>query len=254
MNFDQGPYLCIGADPHPELLLQWGLEDSAAGLSEFAKIFIDQLPHQLRIIKPQVSLFESHGSKGFAVLENLLSELRAMGKYVIADAKRSDIGSSMRGYSNAWLSTDSLLQADALTVSPYLGVDSLAGTIEFAKINQKRVFVLVATSNPEAKSIQAEGLSSKILQQLGEYDSVATGVVVGATVNQNEYGISEELARYAFPILAPGFGAQGVSLSQASKIFDAMNEKVIASVSRSVLTGEADKLAQRIEQAMLELS
>lgn len=254
MKFDQGPYLCIGADPHRELLTEWGLEQSAKGLEDFVEIFVDALPENLHVIKPQVSLFETYGSKGFTVLENLISELKSKGKYVIADAKRSDIGSSMRGYSDAWLDASSPLSSSALTVSPYLGVGSLVETIEAAIANKKRVFVLVATSNPEARQMQSKGLSREILGELAEFDSSALGVVVGATVDTSVYGIKERLAELEIPILAPGFGVQGAKLSQASEIFEGVSEKLIASVSRGVLAGEPGNLGHRIRQAMGELA
>ncbi len=254
MIFDQGPYLCIGADPHKSLLSEWGLEHSPKGLEDFVQIFLNALPEQLEIVKPQVSLFESYGSRGFAVLENFLLELRAKDKYVIADAKRSDIGTSMSGYSDAWLTESSPFLANAMTVNPYLGVGSLAETIAVAKENNKRVFVLVATSNPEAKDLQSDGLAEDILKELSKFDPSSLGVVVGATVDKNLFGLSDQLAKLEMPILAPGFGAQGAKLNEASEIFEGTSNKLIANVSRAVLNGEGKDLGGRIKQAMTELT
>lgn len=253
MIFETGPYLCVGADPHPEVLEDWGLDESVSGLRNFTKMFLDSVPDSAKVIKPQVSLFESFGSKGFAVLEEFLAKLNEQGKYVIADAKRSDIGSSMAGYAKAWLSSDGPFMADAVTVSPYLGVGALSETFELALRNQKRVFVLVATSNPEARHIQSEGLALKVLQDLNEYNSECLGVVVGATVDTELYGIKQKLTQANYPVLAPGFGEQGASLGQASEIFEGFAKQVIANVSRSVLKGAPSELAKRIDRAVLEI-
>ncbi|HEY7796569.1 MAG TPA: orotidine-5'-phosphate decarboxylase [Microbacteriaceae bacterium] len=254
MNFDSGPYLCVGADPHRDLLLEYRLNHSVNGLRQFGYLFLDALPEEIKIVKPQVSLYESFGSKGFHELEILMSELKKMGKYVIADVKRSDIGSSMAGYTQAWLSDFAPFFADAITVSPYLGVDTFKETFELALKKQKRVFVLVATSNPEARTLQAGGLAAKVLKDIGKYDPGSIGVVVGATVDTAEYGISEPLSNSELPILAPGFGAQGASLSNASEIFAGSSERLIANVSRSVLSGDPRLLRKRMDEAVSELA
>lgn len=253
MRFDSGPYLCVGADPHPEILSSWGLDVSTRGLSEFNRLFIDSIPEGLGIVKPQVSLYESYGSKGMAELESFLISLGELGLYTIADAKRSDIGSSMKGYASGWLAKDAPFQASALTVSPYLGVGSLSETIEMAAWNQKRVFVLVATSNPEAVELQRNGVSKRILEDLATVDENAVGVVIGATVDTAAYGLDPSLSDTKFPILAPGFGAQGADLSEASRLFGFQSQNLIANVSRSVLAGPATGLTGRIEAALKEL-
>lgn len=254
MNFDSGPYLCVGADPHQELLIDYGMTHSVDGLRQFGEVFLDAIPEDIKIVKPQVSLYESFGSKGFRELETLMSELKTMGKYVIADVKRSDIGSSMAGYAHAWLSESAPFIADAITVSPYLGVETFKETFELALKNQKRVFVLVATSNPEARTLQADGVAAQVLRDLEQYDSGSIGVVVGATVDKTKYGIDELLADSELPILAPGFGAQGASLENASEIFSGSSERLIANVSRSVLSGDPGLLGTRMSKAIAELA
>ena len=254
MNFDNGPYLCLGADPHQEILFDFGLNHSVDGLRQFGYLFLDAIPDEIKIVKPQVSLYESFGSKGFHELEILLSELRKMGKYVIADVKRSDIGSSMAGYTRAWLSDFAPFLTDAITVSPYLGVDTLSETFDLALKKQKRVFVLVATSNPEAKTLQAGGLAAKVLRDLSKYAPESIGAVVGATVDKVDYGIDELLINSEIPILAPGFGAQGAKLSEASEIFADSSKRVIANVSRSVLAGNPRLLRVRMDEAVAELA
>jgi orotidine-5'-phosphate decarboxylase len=251
--FDNGPYLCVGADPHVEILESWGLEDSIRGLEDFTAIFLASLPEQLKIVKPQVSLFERFGAQGFAVLEKFLIQLNEQSKYVIADAKRSDIGSSMAGYADAWLSVDAPFMADAVTVSPYMGVHTLVQTFEVARENNKRVFVLAATSNPEAREMQSAGIARTVIEELCEYDPVNLGVVVGATVDMEVVGIHQALLQTSFPILAPGFGEQGATLGRASEIYAGVADRVIANVSRSVLRGHYSRLEQKITAAISEI-
>ncbi|MBX7557647.1 orotidine-5'-phosphate decarboxylase, partial [Streptomyces sp. tea 10] len=119
-----GP-LCVGIDPHPSLLDAWGLPATANGLERFALGVLEAAAERCAAVKPQVALFEAYGSAGFAVLERVLRESRAAGLLSIADAKRGDIGSTMAAYASAWLSDDSPLAADAVTLSPYLGFESL---------------------------------------------------------------------------------------------------------------------------------
>ena len=115
---------------------------------------VDAAAGRVGIVKPQVSFFERYGSAGFAALEDVLAAARAAGLIVIADAKRGDIGTTMDAYAEAWLTPGSPLEADAMTVNPFLGVGTLEGTFELAEDAGKGVFVLAATSNPEAFTAQ----------------------------------------------------------------------------------------------------
>ena len=91
---ERGP-LCVGIDPHPNLLEQWGLEDSAEGLAAFTEAVYEGCAPFAAALKPQVALFERHGSAGLAVLEALFARAAADGVLIVADAKRGDIGSTM---------------------------------------------------------------------------------------------------------------------------------------------------------------
>ena len=91
---DHGP-LCVGIDPHPNLLGAWGLADSAAGLRDFALRTIDAVGGHVAAVKPQSAFFERHGSAGIAVLEEALAALRDLGTLSVLDVKRGDIGSTM---------------------------------------------------------------------------------------------------------------------------------------------------------------
>ena len=123
----RGP-LCVGIDPHPGLLQQWGLPSSVAGLERFAMTAVEALGPTVAVLKPQSAFFESYGSAGIAVLERVITDARAAGALVLLDAKRGDIGSTMAAYAAAYLTAGSPLAADALTVSPYLGFEVRART------------------------------------------------------------------------------------------------------------------------------
>ena len=166
---DLGP-LCVGIDPHPALLRDWGLEDSPEGLRRFSHMALQAVGPVAAAIKPQVALYERHGSAGLAVLEELLAAARDADVLTIADAKRGDIGSTMAAYADAWLRNGSPLAADALTLSPYLGFESLRPALDLAAASGRGVFVLALTSNPEGPSVQ----------HVGGPESVAKSIVSAA--------------------------------------------------------------------------
>src|SRR3954471_10381927 len=161
----RGP-LCAGIDPHPALLAQWGLSDDVAGLERFAHTVVEALADRVAVLKPQSAFFERFGSRGIAVLESIIRQSRQAGALVLLDVKRGDIGSTMAAYAGAYLDPDSSLCADAITVSPYLGVGSLRPAFELAAEQGGGVFVLALTSNPEGASVQhAVGADGKTVAQ-----------------------------------------------------------------------------------------
>jgi orotidine-5'-phosphate decarboxylase len=128
---ERGP-LCVGIDPHPGLLAAWGLPDDAQGLERFALTCVEALAGQVAVLKPQSAFFERHGSRGVAVLERVLADARSAGALALLDIKRGDIGSTMTAYAQAYLDPASPLFADAVTLSPYLGYESLRPAIDLA--------------------------------------------------------------------------------------------------------------------------
>jgi orotidine-5'-phosphate decarboxylase len=260
--------LCVGIDPHAALLADWGLDDNVAGLRAFGLGVLEAAVGRVGIIKPQVSFFERHGSAGFAVLEEIAREAAKTDLLVVMDAKRGDIGTTMDGYFDAWLAQDAPFICDALTVSPYLGFDSLAGVMSQCQDLGKGLFVLAATSNPEGKSLQTAKtpngpLASDIWQRLARVNSVtgtapgalgSFGAVVGATLDLRAFGIDFGGAAQATPILAPGFGAQGAELSDAGTLFAGARRQLVASVSRSVLSAGPNGIAVAIERSAKELA
>jgi orotidine-5'-phosphate decarboxylase len=241
--------LCLGIDPHAFLLESWGLPDSAAGVREFGLRCVDAATGVVGIVKPQVAFFERHGSQGYAALEDVLAAARGAGLLVIADAKRGDVGSTVAAYGAAWLTPGSPLEVDAMTLSAYQGVGSLAEVITLATASGKGLFVLAATSNPESVETQmalrkrgtlpGKTVAAGIVAEVHEYNNTESrlgpvGVVIGATVRASDYGIdSGELA--STPILGPGFGAQGAQVSGLVALYGAVAGNVIVNLSRSVL-------------------
>jgi orotidine-5'-phosphate decarboxylase len=269
--FGQYGQLCVGIDPHAALLTDWGLSDDVAGLRDFAMRSLDAAAGRVGIIKPQVSFFERHGSAGFAVLEELAQQAQKTDLLVIMDAKRGDIGTTMDAYFDAWLGRTAPFVCDALTVSPYLGFDSLLPLMSECVERGKGMIVLSATSNPEGAGLQKASVNGntvakQIWDGLGKINQVTAsagdvlgsfGAVIGATLNLPAFGLGDvQLGQTtaATPILAPGFGAQGAELGDVSRLFGAGAKQVIASVSRSVLRAGADGMAKAIDAAKIELA
>jgi len=273
-TFEKYGQLCVGIDPHAELLSSWGLSDSPEGLREFAFTTLSAVAGRVGIIKPQVSFFERHGSAGYKVLEDLCVAARDAGLLVILDAKRGDIGTTMQAYFDAWLGKAAPFVCDALTVSPFLGFDSMLDIYSQAAERGKGIIVLCATSNPEGASLQqaimANGLtvSANIWQSLRKINEVTQtpgeqlgsfGAVIGATLRLKQFGLQEietnplKAVTNNF-ILAPGFGAQGARLNMLDRLFGEASPSVIASVSRSVLSAGASAIDEAIDAHLTELS
>src|SRR5579863_8055779 len=148
-----GP-LCLGVDPSRELLESWDRDDTVEGMEFFARAALEAVIGTATAIKPQVAFFERFGSAGYRVLEQLISDARDADVLVIADAKRGDFAVTNAGYAEAWLADRSPLCVDAVTTSPYLGVEALAPFFALAEENSRGVFVLAATSNDEGRAVQ----------------------------------------------------------------------------------------------------
>lgn len=285
---ERGP-LCVGIDPHPNLLEQWGLEDSAAGLAAFTEAVYEGCAPFAAALKPQVALFERHGSAGLAVLEALFARAAADGVLIVADAKRGDIGSTMKAYADAWLGSSSPLGTDSVTLSPYLGFESLRPALDLADENDRGTFVLALTSNPEGKSVQhvgasesghsgeAEGYSGEAGGYSGEAGGAVAkriiaaataenasrqweqmgpcGLVVGATVGQALVDLGIDLSVFNGPILSPGYGAQGASAADLYRVFAGVESQVLVNSSRGVLAAgpSVEGLAQAAQAARDDL-
>ena len=265
---ERGP-LCVGIDPHPNLLEQWGLEDSAAGLAAFTEAVYEGCAPFAATLKPQVALFERHGSAGLAVLEALFARAAADGVLMVADAKRGDIGSTMKAYADAWLGSSSPLGTDSVTLSPYLGFESLRPALDLADENNRGTFVLALTSNPEGKSVQhvgaseSEGAVAKRIIAAASAENASRqweqmgpcGLVVGATVGQALVDLGIDLSVFNGPILSPGYGAQGASAADLYRVFAGVESQVLVNSSRGVLAAgpSVEGLAQAAQAARNDL-
>lgn len=260
--FASGRHLCAGIDPHRELLDEWGLDDSAAGAERLGRDVVAAAAGTAACVKPQVSFFERFGSAGFVALERVLADAREAGLLVIGDAKRGDIGSTFTAYAEAWLTPGSPLEVDAMTAAPYMGFDTLAGAFPFVREHGKGVFVLAATSNPEARTVQAakeaDGttVAASVVASANAWNAASAdtaavgsiGVVLGATLNLADFGIdTTQRAEPALPVLAPGFGHQGAKPEDIADIFGGIGHAVLANESRSILAGGGEGLAARIK-------
>ncbi|AUS77553.1 orotidine-5'-phosphate decarboxylase [Actinoalloteichus sp. AHMU CJ021] len=250
LRAERGP-LCVGIDPHPALLADWGLPATADGLETFARSCVEAFASEVAVVKPQSAFFEAYGARGVAVLERVLADVRAAGALVLLDAKRGDIGSTMAAYAAAYLAEGAPLAADALTVSPYLGFGSLDPALAAARETGRGLFVLAATSNPEGPEVQRADAGSGTVAQ-GIVDAAgrhnpegegpgAVGVVIGANLPR----LDLDLSRLNGPVLAPGFGAQGGTVADLRRNFGGVLRHVLPTSSRDVLRHGPDVAALR---------
>ncbi|ROQ07517.1 MULTISPECIES: orotidine-5'-phosphate decarboxylase [unclassified Curtobacterium] len=251
--------LCVGIDPHATTLAAWGLGRDEQGLTAFGAALVDAAAGRAAIVKPQIAFFEAAGVAGYRALDATIRRARDAGLLVVADVKRGDIGSTGDDYALAWLDRDGPFAADAMTVSPYLGYGSLSGTVDVARRNGAGVFVLAATSNPEARVLQtavlAEGpragrsVAAGIVLDVADDNRAAgdqalgdVGLVLGATLHLDDFGIDADAIGTA-PVLAPGFGAQGARIEDLRALYGARAEQVLVSESRGLLTDGPDGVA-----------
>ncbi len=246
----RGP-LCVGIDPHPGLLEAWGLPDDAGGLERFSLTVVDALAGHIAVLKPQSAFFERHGSRGIAVLERVLSRAREAGALTLLDVKRGDIGSTMTAYAQAYLDDGAALAADAVTLSPYLGVGALAPALDLAAHTGRGAFVLALTSNPEGAALQwarTQDGSGTVAQQVVDAVAAANagaspqghvGIVAGATVTAARL----DLGGLNGPVLAPGIGAQGAAIKDLPRLFGSAVRYVLPATARDVLRYGPDQVA-----------
>jgi len=231
--------LCVGIDPHPRVLEAWGVSQDVRGAELVARTIVEDLGDMVAVFKPQSAFFERWGSAGVAVLERCVADVRSAGGLVILDVKRGDIGTTMAAYAAAYLG-DGPLAVDAITASPYLGFGSLVPAIELAEANDRGVFVLARTSNPEGGTVQLADVDGRTVAQTIVDHAVAAnwmsgvdavGLVVGGT--RADPGV--DLSEFTGAVLVPGIGAQGGTVQGVRTAFAGTPALVLPSVSREVL-------------------
>jgi orotidine-5'-phosphate decarboxylase len=244
--------LVVGLDPRVELLpVELRGEGDADGCARFCRGIVDAVAPHAVAVKPQSAFFEALGADGVRAFEDVCDYARAAGLLVLADAKRGDIGSTARAYAAAFLEPRPPRRlgplADALTVNPYLGRDSVDPFLQACRLHGAGIFCLVKTSNPGSADVQDLTLSDgrPLWQQVaelvrewgkelvGENGLSAVGAVVGAT---HPRAVAE--ARKLMPqsvLLLPGVGAQGATASDVRPAFTSGPAGALVAVSRSVL-------------------
>jgi orotidine-5'-phosphate decarboxylase len=224
----------------------------AAAYHWFCCGVIDVVAPLVPAVKPQAAFFEQIGSGGYTALGAVIHYAAKKGLIVILDGKRNDIGSTAQGYAEGYLGPGdaSPWGCDALTVSPYLGDDSLTPFVDTAKARGAGIFVLVKTSNPGGKRFQdivAEGrplyrhvadyVESLAVQTAGSSGFGCVGAVIGAT-----YPAQLAELRQAMPhtwFLIPGFGAQGGTAKECAAAFDPNGLGAIVNNSRGIIFAHA---------------
>ncbi len=242
---DQYGPLCVGFDPHMEripALFGSGLP----AVEAFFTAVLSRIEGQCGVIKPQIAFFERFGPPGLAVLQRLCGQAKAAGLMVLLDAKRGDIGSTARAYAHGYLGKDAWLDCDAITVNPYMGLDTLEPFFTTAIDNEKGVIVLVRTSNPGAADfedlpIEAAPLYQHVAAAVAPFARDQRGpktgwsslmVVVGATAPLEAKRLRVALPHC--PFLVPGYGAQGAGAAEALAA-SVDGQGVIVNSSRGVL-------------------
>jgi orotidine-5'-phosphate decarboxylase len=248
--------LLVGLDPVTELLpvelagdAHLGREQAADAYARFCRGVIDAVAPYAVGVKPQLAFFEALGADGMRALEDVCAYARTAGLLVVADAKRGDIGSTARAYAAAYLEPrdDLAPLADAMTVSPYLGRDSLEPLFAACRREGAGIFCLVKTSNAGVADIQDLALSdgsplwqhvARLVAEWGE-DLVgdtglsSVGAVVGAT-HPRAVGEARRLLPRAV-LLLPGVGEQGASPADVARAFTSGPASALVAASRSVL-------------------
>ncbi len=251
-----GAPVAVGLDPHldrlpPALRAAAAAGDraqAAAAVETFCMQALDALAGTVAAVKPQSAFFEQLGAPGFAVMERLCAAARDRGLLIVLDAKRGDIASTAAAYARTFLDPDGPFAADALTVSPWLGLDTLDPYLPWCRDHGRGLFVLVRTTNPGSARLQlhgspatahtvAAGIAARNRDGLtGDSGLGSIGAVVGAQAAAEAPGLRAQMPAGWF--LVPGVGSQGGSMAEAlaGRRADGMGALPVA--SRSVLFGE----------------
>ena len=262
-------FLCLGVDPHLNLIPNlFNITTNSANIvgkvENFCFSLLDVANGLVPAIKPQIALFEQLGPDGMRLLSNLCKYAQSKKFLVIMDAKRGDIGSTSQAYANAYLGKDAPFPSDALTVNPWLGIDSLEPFFKKASETGSGLFVLAHTSNKGSKDIQELPLATGIkcyehlanilkpfVENLrGPLGLSSIGVVSGATFREESLELRKLLP--SAPFLIPGFGTQGASANDAcaALLQDTRHSNLLnfglINASRSILFPEEARLANNI--------
>jgi orotidine-5'-phosphate decarboxylase len=242
--------LCVGLDPRwdslPESIRRRhgdSLQGKAYAYEEFCIRALDIVAPLVAVVKPQSAFFEACGPAGTSALLQVMRRARRYGLVTVLDAKRNDIASTAEAYAEAAFH---VFDADALTVNPYLGRDSIEPFLKVGRALGRGLFVLVRTSNRGGGQFQELSCNNQPLyqqvsaavkqwshEQLGTHGYGDVGAVVGATHSQELAAIRQQLPGVLF--LVPGFGAQGAMAEDTANAFDVSGLGAIVNSSRAIL-------------------
>ncbi len=291
---EKGGPVVVGLDPRPEWFPPDVVEEgrrrhddprlaAAAAIFAFNRSIIDAVADAAAAVKPQLAFYERYGWPGVRALEETIAYAKRKGLLVIVDGKRNDIGSTAAAYASAYLGGSvagpaaddaeqaaavvSGLEADALTVNPYLGSDGMQPFLDACRRRGKGLFVLVRTSNPSGAELQrllvaatgrrgarsspapswadatntletvAERVADLVLEWnegMPKHDGFGpVGAVVGATAPEEAAALRRRMPGVVF--LVPGYGAQGAGAAEAKAAFDARGKGAVINSARGVL-------------------
>jgi orotidine-5'-phosphate decarboxylase len=255
----------VGLDPRIDLMPEFiksgrgavSREAVRSIISDFHELVLDAVADLVPAVKPQLAFYEQYGLGGMEAFEHTLKAARARGFLVIADGKRNDISSTAEAYATAFLG-DTAFNADSMTVTPYLGRDSLVPFVNACVQHGKGLFVVLKTSNPGSKDFQDQPLGSTgrplyetiaaIIHELGSglvgksgYSSI--GAVIGATFPEDGRRLRALMPRTL--ILVPGYGAQGGNAQSAAACFHENGLGALVSSSRGITYAHADPSISR---------
>lgn len=264
-----GNAVCVGLDPRWHQLpgpIRSGrvdsLESKAEAYIQFCNGVSDVVALLVPVVKPQAAFFEELGPLGMAALQSVIKHAHERGLVVIVDGKRNDIGSTAEAYARGYLGREaSAWGADAITVSPYLGDDSLSPFVNVAVERGAGIFVLVKTSNPGGRMLQdlqcdgrsiyamvAAHVEQLAAQSAGECGYGAIGAVVGATYPEQLSELRRLMPHSWF--LVPGFGSQGGTAADVASAFDSRGLGAIINNSRGIIFAhESPKYAEKFGAA-----
>lgn len=276
-----GTCACIGLDPRPgnfppELRPELGASrrQVADSIRRWAMEILAAVEGRVPVVKLQAACFEAWGPQGMEVFADVCNAAHARGLLVIGDVKRGDIGSSADLYAQGYLVEDSAFRCDAITVNPYLGMDSLSPFIEKADENGRGVFILCKTSNEQSADFQswkdesgtslAEEVARRVQEQslarLGSEGYSNLGLVVGANYPEATQRM-RELAPNSW-LLLPGYGHQGGTAAGLEGARGANGQGILVSSSRGVtdawqkrpeLAAEEGGFTQAVQAAVAEM-
>lgn len=236
--------ILVGLDPAPGRL--WGAAGGSAAddVRRHCELVLDAVAPAVVGVKLQLACFERLGAAGWRSLTEAAEHARSLGLVVVADGKRADIDVSAAAYADALFEGEGGINADAATVAPYMGRDSLQPFVDKALERAAGVFVLVRTSNPGAQDIEElelaaggavwEAVARMVGELAGHGDGLASvGAVAGATAPAQLARVRELLPRSI--LLIPGVGAQGGAVEQLGPAFAPGRGGGLVTVSRSIV-------------------